>query len=175
MTETDADAIESNYTTAAVSVLLACVFSSYATLVFFGGIPLERLWYGLDKLGIATELLMVPIMLSGIGFIYWFVFSLFLINERDEHMIIALEFMYLGANMWAFFLYSSIYVSKAFKWPTILSLWTITITSITILYRIIDIGKAGEPYELIGICLGVFVVGQSIIDSVFWAINFYFN
>jgi hypothetical protein len=173
MTETDA--LDSDYFTYATAVLFAGVFISYCTLFFFGNIPVQRLWYGLDKIGIPQEILLIPILLSGIGFIYLFVYCLFLIDNRDETMLMSLQFMYLAANLWAFFLYSSENVSTYFKWPTVLSLWGITITSSIILYKIVDLGKAGEPYELIGILLGTCVVVQSLIDSTLWAVSFYYS
>lgn len=171
----DSDSINSDYITIATALLFFGVLSSYVTLFVFSDIPLQRFWFGLNKIGIPVEIMMIPIGLSGIGFVYFFVYSLFLIDERDNHMILSLQFMYLGANLWATFLYTYMKVSKFFKWPTILSLWVITITSSIILYRIVDMEKAGQPYELIGILLGVCVVGQSIIDSVFWSIGLYFD
>lgn len=172
---TDVDTIDSQYIDVAVAVFLGGMMLSLVILTLFGDFKVSKLWYGLDMIGIAPELLMIPVLLSGIGFIYFFVYSLYLIKERDEHMIIALEFMYLGTNLWAFFLYSTIKISNVFKVPTIISLWMITITSSIILYRIVDIGDAGSPYQLIGIILGVCVIGQSIIDSVFWSLLFYLN
>lgn len=167
--------IDSYYVTIATSLLFFGVISSYVTLFAFSGIPVEVYWFGLNKMAIPVEVLMIPIGFSGIGFIYWFVYSLFLIDKRDNHMILSLQFMYLGANLWALFLYSYLKVSKFFRIPTILSLWVITVTSSVILYRIIDIGKPGQPYESLGILLGVCVVGQSIIDSVFWSRGLYFD
>ena len=144
-------------------ILLISIGVSYVGLWRYTLDP-QMLWFGMNEMGLAIKVMIMPIILACISFVYLLVY-VYKLDDSNTDLENTLTFMYTFALLWAPLLYLSIERWNVLKYAVILILLGVTISSTVFLSLLVKENET-SPVAIFASCCILF---QSLIDSIVWS------